>query len=466
MSGTIADKLNLLANTKESIRQAIIAKSVSVAESDKFADYPSKIAQISGGGAQTVISAENATGADITVDDKVWVHNISTTAGAYGFIDTASQTTSYGGARIPVMDALGYYVGHFKVSAGKMYFVRGVNDYVPYNTVYTSNIYAQIAFYAADGGAVVMHSKNYVSKFGGKYASSTNNSTNNGYIWMWPVLSNDATKFYHTAGISLYSENPDDFSDSYTSVELEGFTDNGYSNCASGGYIIGEYFYHLWNGGAGTASGASYRWNINTGARESFTSNNFQNGRYCLGITNDNKYIFWSPDEKASFTAYQWTPTVGLRMIEQSEASRTYLAKSEMPAVLQDWYDIDCFKLFNPLNQVLTLAEYDSSTPRYGFYQYQNGEWVDLQISLDGLLPEEKYFTTGICIDRDLKRVRIQYASSKNSSNGSTDRVAEVKTSTGYQAIKYAFGDEHTITGRADSAGTAGNNFDAEVILI
>lgn len=41
--GTITDKLNLLANTKESIKQSIIAKGVMINDSDTFASYASKI---------------------------------------------------------------------------------------------------------------------------------------------------------------------------------------------------------------------------------------------------------------------------------------------------------------------------------------------------------------------------------------------------------------------------------------
>lgn len=48
--GTTADKLNKLLETKAAIRNAIISKGVEVADDTKFADYPSKIASIVGGG--------------------------------------------------------------------------------------------------------------------------------------------------------------------------------------------------------------------------------------------------------------------------------------------------------------------------------------------------------------------------------------------------------------------------------
>lgn len=48
--GTTADKLNKLLETKTAIKDAIVAKGVAVADTDTFASYPAKIAEISGGG--------------------------------------------------------------------------------------------------------------------------------------------------------------------------------------------------------------------------------------------------------------------------------------------------------------------------------------------------------------------------------------------------------------------------------
>jgi hypothetical protein len=453
MSGTIADKLNLLADTKENIRQAIINKGVSVSTSVKFADYPDKIAQISSGSAADEITAENATGNNIALNDKVWIQNASTVAGMYGFIDAAN------GDKTPAMDALGFYVGH----ENKMYFMQGVNDYDEAATIdgnYLSR--ADILLYAADGSAIVIAVDNTrrVCKFGGKSGSVT------GMAWGWPIISNDGNS-YHSAGEYLYQENPDDFSDTIRSIQLEDFVDGGYSYSASGGYIIGDYFYKLWDENSSADSGQYYRWNITTGAKEAFTSVNYQSSRFCIGLTFDNKYAFYVSKDTTSFVVLNDTVD-GLRMIENGVSSRTYLSKAEMPVVLQDWYDIPCFKVFNPLNQVLTVAEYGTNTPRYGFYQYQNGVWVNLQITLTDILPQGKYFATGICIDRYLKHIRFQYADGTFPASGVVrqERIAEIATTTGYRAIKYQFSDENTMTGRAASAGAAGEIFDAEVILI
>ena len=47
---TIAEQLTSLANTKTAIKDAIVAKGVSVSDSDTFSSYATKIGQISGGG--------------------------------------------------------------------------------------------------------------------------------------------------------------------------------------------------------------------------------------------------------------------------------------------------------------------------------------------------------------------------------------------------------------------------------
>ena len=50
---TIAEQLTSLANTKTAIKQAIINKGVSVADTDPFSAYPAKIGEIQAGGGGT-----------------------------------------------------------------------------------------------------------------------------------------------------------------------------------------------------------------------------------------------------------------------------------------------------------------------------------------------------------------------------------------------------------------------------
>lgn len=54
---TIAEQLTSLANTKTAIKDAIVAKGVSVADTDPFSAYPAKIGEISGGAPATKFGA-------------------------------------------------------------------------------------------------------------------------------------------------------------------------------------------------------------------------------------------------------------------------------------------------------------------------------------------------------------------------------------------------------------------------
>lgn len=63
--GTIADKLSYLNDTKTAIKNAVVAKGVSVSDADTFRSYADKIGQISGGGAPATkygVSLDNLLG--------------------------------------------------------------------------------------------------------------------------------------------------------------------------------------------------------------------------------------------------------------------------------------------------------------------------------------------------------------------------------------------------------------------
>lgn len=89
---TIAEQLTSLANTKTAIKDAIEAKGVSVSDSTPFSAYPSKIGEISGGGAPAErfgVSIDDVFG---TVDDS---GNYQTPTSPYEVNIVANNVPSY-----------------------------------------------------------------------------------------------------------------------------------------------------------------------------------------------------------------------------------------------------------------------------------------------------------------------------------------------------------------------------------
>ena len=64
--GTISDKLTYLQGTKSAIKDAIVAKGVTVPTGTTFRDYATKIGEISGGGGGGRPDFATAGGKDIT----------------------------------------------------------------------------------------------------------------------------------------------------------------------------------------------------------------------------------------------------------------------------------------------------------------------------------------------------------------------------------------------------------------
>ena len=98
---TIAEQLTSLANTKIAIKDAIVAKGVAVADTDPFSAYPSKIQQISGGGAP-------ATKFGVSID------NLLGSVNEYGRYESPTEPFTVDFSGIKTLTTLGEYAdGHY-----------------------------------------------------------------------------------------------------------------------------------------------------------------------------------------------------------------------------------------------------------------------------------------------------------------------------------------------------------------
>ena len=108
---TIAEQLTSLANTKTAIKDAIVAKGVSVTDTDTFASYADKIGQISGGGGSSDEWQPNPNWWDIRkiLDEDTRDYPGKAAAVVYNFSDVSEFTmTSTGVCAVATSDGAFY----------------------------------------------------------------------------------------------------------------------------------------------------------------------------------------------------------------------------------------------------------------------------------------------------------------------------------------------------------------------
>ena len=164
--GTISDKLNYLAQTKEAIMNAIIAKGVEVLSSDTFRSYADKIAQITGGGSggkATNVITENV-GVRPTVRDTM---KTRTRINAYS---TASNSNVTIGSDVSIQGDLATFSGSEEknlINLSMAYFLHKNVDTFP-NSLYLKVKYVNNSSYNPCFGIYSNGGNNGVWFYGGR----------------------------------------------------------------------------------------------------------------------------------------------------------------------------------------------------------------------------------------------------------------------------------------------------------
>lgn len=204
--GTIAEKLTYLNDTKTAIKNAVVAKGVSVSDTDTFRSYADKIGQIeSGGGAP-------ATKFGCTID------NLLGDVDANGALVLPAPTT------LPTLNLAGVKTVNSRALSYRFYNIPKVGEFVADDLESISTNGCEYLF-ALDGGMgpvmtrVSMAKLNYINTDGLQYAFKNQQSITSVDVSLLATVRNNGMTgtFYNCKGLTKF------YFPSLTSIQEYGF---------------------------------------------------------------------------------------------------------------------------------------------------------------------------------------------------------------------------------------------------
>ena len=451
MSGTIADKLSLLENTKAGIKQAIINKGVAVSSSDAFSTYPAKIAAIPTGEGE-VIAAVNMTGARAQVGDKVWVNTFTPSAPELAKSYTAVHATNLSYSRT-LMNKAGTRFFISTSADPAIYSLQ--DDELRKETEYDYKIMNDGAIcYSTNDDEIYVVSYSSFATY--NFALPSYTAGTSGIHFAGQDLTVD-TRYMGGTPIKLLNG---------TTLTNEIRAQDRHHWCYCGSYL---YWNDTTQGGIGNRYAVDLT-NLTVTLDGTYTR--LPDGIYFIAGTLDGKYIIAASAIAKDYDFYDMqNNTVYLRLIHVTDNHNLEeVAQGDMPANMQWAYNTKCHICFNPYNGVLTLAQGGGTA--HCIYRYQNGAWRQLNASLE-VEGETGTFAQAIQVSQDLQTLMFVKGEQADSATVWNVRLYIAHpdfSGQGSYKVAYSFDlsriDADTITGKVVTAGDAEANINVATVVV
>ncbi len=404
--GTVVEKIEYIAGTKEAIKTAIKNKGVAVADTDTFRSYADKIAEIEGGSGAT-FEAVNGMGEIPAAGTKVYVQPVNQESQFYAQFTTPTPSY-YPRLLLNTVSIRGKYNGQVysfdpDTGATLVYNDGGTTDFIKY----------------LSNNRCYMQSQN--SSNSPKNILKENNFSELSYSSTYAGILNDKYAFDSTTGVlKIYK-----FENDSIGEEVSAFPERAYP-CRVIGLHNSEIFF-IWTGN----KVVPYQINLLEQTCTKLGDGSTVANVYCLaGVTLDNQYLV--------LTKYQ--------------SGEVYKINADYSLTLEGTISLDGNISFNPYNGILLTSHVSDNTLPPSMWQYADGAWTQLQFDTTGTT-QPQFHSAMPTVNADASYLlsvanTASYLYQLEKTDGGYKAVACIKnnfTSEGFTAFVQS-GDEDTLT--------------------